>query len=389
MEGLANYFGYQHYVTYGLVPSLFLYVLYLNNFRLRSFKNIYIIIFLLVVSWSFLLISISSKQALAFKNVVLLFGVFMVMLLTAEIIKYGHKKYIKWLLLCYVIAFYVTTIYMYQMTGDIVNIHSNFIKRSAYGINANQYSYFSYFALISLFYLIEITKKRIYIGLAIITIFWAGYISFITVSRSGILFIVLTSVIYWIFIFPSGKKYKVFKMALGFLLIGCVSYALYSTYNRSFLQDRVEEGIANNGGPRAQLAKRAVNVFLEHPITGVGPGQFMFYSKMNLFSHNSFTEIAANSGIFGLILIVLIFFRPFTRSIRRLLLSNKFKQSSLTKLNVLFFGTFILYNIFYAFYETLYGMLFFMIIVYIQKIYITKINTNIIKQPSTSFPPKD
>ena len=136
-------------------------------------------------------------------------------------------------------------------------------------------------------------------------------------------------------------------------------------YNDSFLKLRIETSI-NEGDAREKLASNAIDVFASHPFTGVGPGQFYLYSYNHTsFSHNSFTEIAANMGIIGLILFLLLLFSPLFKEIKNYLYNKGDK--SIIKLNILFFLSFILINNIYVFYLTTYGMMFFFLIVMIQK----------------------
>src|SRR5690606_957832 len=110
-----------------------------------------------IVLWSIPLIFISKDQGLAFKEIVKLIGVFMSMLITVEIIKFKPLNYIKWMLFCYVIAYYIICVFLFQKIGFDVDINAVWMDRSksGLGLNANTYSYFSYFANLSLFYLIE------------------------------------------------------------------------------------------------------------------------------------------------------------------------------------------------------------------------------------------
>jgi O-antigen ligase len=91
--------------------------------------------------------------------------------------------------------------------------------------------------------------------------------------------------------------------------------------NLSNLASRGDGAIEADGSLRGRFAQNiaAIVVFLEHPILGVGPGQFAkFYSKKygnevgtkrlisNRRAHNLYLEIAADMGIIGLTAFMMI-----------------------------------------------------------------------------------
>src|SRR5690606_17502989 len=143
---------------------------------------------------------------------------------------------------------------------------------------ANVYSYFSYFANIALFYLIQITGKKIYITLSCVCLVLGVYLSFITASRSGILFTMLIGILYWIFIFNKFRINPFLRLLIIMVLLAYGINNLYTIYNDSFLKLRVDLSV-ESGDARATLAKEAIYVFLNHPFTGVGPGQFYQYAS--------------------------------------------------------------------------------------------------------------
>lgn len=67
---------------------------------------------------------------------------------------------------------------------------------------------------------------------------------------------------------------------------------------------------------RRMLLERSWQAFLDHPITGVGAGQFKHYrtgdqSETWRVTHNAFTQVAAEIGVFGLIAFVYLIVRGF------------------------------------------------------------------------------
>lgn len=365
MLGFGMYFKYQSIVTYIIIPGIFLFGVLLNRFRFPSFLNYYNIVFLLILALYILFFPFSIKPGYAIKIFIRAFGVWLIMLMTIEVISYNPKIIIKWIMISYLIGFFANTLYIFPELISRFGTSGEFFSRRGLGLNANKYSYFSYFANIAAGYLILIgNRKKLFIVVSIGTMFWSSFVAFSTASRSGLLFVVLVTVGFWLFVYARSQKYKNIRLILvmGLILLG--SNKLMTVYNDSYLKTRVER--SDDDEPRLELVKEAINVFLDYPITGVGPGQFIFYSKRSQFSHNSYTEMAANMGVLGLMLLLILFIRPGISSLREFKSRNPSINRNLERMNLLFFLTFIIYNNFYIFYDTIYGMMFFMTIIAIQ-----------------------
>lgn len=67
---------------------------------------------------------------------------------------------------------------------------------------------------------------------------------------------------------------------------------------------------------RAELMEKAVNVFLDYPLTGIGAGQFQNFAYPNekrtwRVTHNAYLQLAAELGIFGIIAFVYLIAKAF------------------------------------------------------------------------------
>ena len=115
-----------------------------------------------------------------------------------------------------------------------------------------------------------------------------------------------------------NKKNIIKLFVVGIVTFACIS-AVYivnlkffpSMSNRmiSMIEDfsNNTEGNVNGNSfsSRKWLREKAWKVFLQHPIKGVGIGQFRFYAAregVDLYSHNNFLEILANTGIIGFVI---------------------------------------------------------------------------------------
>lgn len=335
-----------------------------NNFKFPSLSYTYSKCFLWILVLGVLILSFSTDLSVGIRNLITLTGVYLSILFTLELLQFQYFDFTDTFLFSFILGFLILSFFIFfDVAGSPGKIDEDYIDRSAFDVNANAYSYFSYFSNIAAFYLIQIRGRRLYILLAIICAVLGIYIAFITASRSGIIFVLLINLVYWLFIFSKTRINVFFKTLL---VLAILSYGIkytYEIYENSFLKLRVNDAI-ESGDSRGDLVTEAIIVFLQNPLTGVGPGQFFLHteSKSN-FSHNSFTEIAANMGVFGILLLVFLLFQPFIREMRYYGLGDK----ALSKLNILFFFSFILYNNFYVFYLTTYGMIFFFLVLMIQR----------------------
>src|SRR6185437_3589419 len=62
---------------------------------------------------------------------------------------------------------------------------------------------------------------------------------------------------------------------------------------------------------RRDLLMESIRVTLQHPIFGVGPGNFQAYTKSWHVTHNTYTELSSETGIPGLALFLTILYFTF------------------------------------------------------------------------------
>jgi len=151
----------------------------------------------------------------------------------------------------------------------------------------------------------------------------AGLLAFggliLTFSRGA--FVTLAGMVFIVMILGYIKPHKLIPAAIvGFVLLGLMMpeyierVSTVSSLSGLFSGEATSSREAD-GSLRGRFAETmaALNVFVEHPIVGVGPGQFFrFYSqkygneigtkhlKKGRRAHNLYLEIAADTGIFGI-----------------------------------------------------------------------------------------
>lgn len=275
---------------------------------------------------------------------------------------------------------YFLTSYILTIAGLVIImiINGNFViglaqgskslTRDIFMINANSYSYYSFFANFALFILyLKYKKKFIFLLLVLFPILFI-LVSFVTQSRSGLIFTAITNIIFWIFI---NKKDNVnpFKK-IGALLIsfGSIALVIYQFTLLLLKTDFIDRLDINEGSSqeRQSIVYEGFTFFLENPIFGLGVGQYPSYSATGLFSHNSYIEAFSEQGIIVGFLILLIFLRPLFIGLN---IFFKHSKNPEVRIQLLFFLSFALYNNFYVFYKFSFAMMFhFVMIAYQEKL---------------------
>ncbi|NDF12700.1 MAG: O-antigen ligase family protein [Proteobacteria bacterium] len=141
-------------------------------------------------------------------------------------------------------------------------------------------------------------------------------------SRAGIVSTLLGITVFFTILpfSPSMKKFRKFSLILILLVVGAMSYAL-----NHFMSDETVYRFSRSDTDlafRMQIYKETLSLIKEHPITGVGLGNYeaafakyqnsQMHDKVNLPSrvakaHNTYLENAAELGIPGCTLLLLSF----------------------------------------------------------------------------------
>jgi O-antigen ligase len=137
-----------------------------------------------------------------------------------------------------------------------------------------------------------------------------------TYSRSGLIAMVIC---FFICIWEFGLKGKrplvvagaIFIMVLG---VGvAVTTPRYITRISTLVEGGDVDGAFDHGSmdARRELLMESIRVTLQHPIFGVGPGNFQAYTKSWHVTHNTYTELSSETGIPGLALFLTILYFTF------------------------------------------------------------------------------
>jgi len=131
----------------------------------------------------------------------------------------------------------------------------------------------------------------------------------LTYSRSGLLAFVLTlAVCVWEYGIK-GKRPSLVATVVGTLVLG-FALSMTSAHYRARVESIAMGNIEGSGdkgslAARKALLKKSLYIAATHPLFGVGPGCFNLVDEGWMAAHNSYSELAAESGFAALILFLL------------------------------------------------------------------------------------
>jgi O-antigen ligase len=150
------------------------------------------------------------------------------------------------------------------------------------------------------------------------------YAVILTASRAGALaLVVVVLVCLWQLGVKSRRFYLLLLVPVAVIVLWLHSgNALRERFGQTSTgpaTNRQSASAAASTQQRKQLLIRSLEVTSQHPLFGVGPGNFAIVSGVWHVSHNSYTQISAEGGIPAFLLYVLIFWRGIAnlRDIRR------------------------------------------------------------------------
>ena len=151
-----------------------------------------------------------------------------------------------------------------------------------------------------------------------------------TYSRSGLIAMIVSVLIcLWEF-GVRGKRFYVLLLAgiLGIVGLGvAISTPHYLIRIKSLFSGDIK-GSGDKGSleARKELLRESIQLTLQHPVFGVGPGNFPVATEAWRVAHNTYTELSAEGGFPALILFVAILGLAF-RNVRRVRKTDQYRRS--------------------------------------------------------------
>lgn len=166
-----------------------------------------------------------------------------------------------------------------------------------------------------------VTLLPIVIGLALgsrLFIFRVMYLSsallilggtIVTFSRAGFLGLIF---VFGALVWRLGRKNRFLVAVAIVVLLGAFLVAAPGAYRQRLATTRDDSAAARTGE-----LKRSVFLTLRHPVFGLGMDNFVLYSDTSHATHNAYTQVSSEIGIFGAVVYV-IFLVTALRRVRKL-----------------------------------------------------------------------
>ena len=167
--------------------------------------------------------------------------------------------------------------------------------------NANAYAFVMLCGIIAIVFLLA-TTRRLYLRIPLLFLVIPFELALVSSgSRKAFLIMCLFTVAWLGFCY---SRYIFQKLYVAFLISAILfglycfgEYVMQETYLGKRLEITQEDPEIDES--RAYLYKRAFEVFLEHPIRGVGLGNFQVSSGVDLYSHSEYMEVLSTTGLVG------------------------------------------------------------------------------------------
>jgi O-antigen ligase len=166
--------------------------------------------------------------------------------------------------------------------------------------------------------------KKLLWATGLIFMLWAVTLTY---SRSGFL-ATTAAVIYSFYEFGIKGKRKYLVVVAGFLALFLMPVLLPSHYGRrleSIVNPSIDPMDQGSADARRQLLIMSLKLTAQHPIFGVGPGQFQNITQTWFLTHNTYTQLSSETGIPGILIFILILRQAF-RNLKEISHTERFRS---------------------------------------------------------------
>jgi O-antigen ligase len=301
VPGLSDFLGIGSFVF------LFLYLL-IYNVNLKDFFSFeistYLIFLFYIISVGYI---VTVHDKIEFINIILTFmqksTLFIIIAIWVSITK-SIKGISKIIVLNSILA------------GIISLINGNYVYgRLSLSLadNPNDLAYIMLSGVIALLLIIpEIKFKNSW--LAILIIIFSNYIIFLTGSRKNLVISVICVFLY--ILFQRSKLSFIKGLVKYIFIIGIIIVVIGIGYSNLVQDSKLTRDASESDLVRIQMYNVGLDIFKDHPLFGVGFDGYKAISGMGTYSHSTYMEILANTGLFGFLLYFSIYLSIFIKYIK-------------------------------------------------------------------------
>lgn len=343
---------------YGAIPLSFLISLSVgNSLKTNNYLKRLLVLILWVAATYFSAVYVEEANN-QMKN---LLGVFVLSMTIANLS--SDKRCVPWLYGVFIILLIQALVYAnshIMIEGfDTATDRLNDEK-----LNANTVAYYTFFVTFAIYELGNsfLIKNRVIANIFRL-LFLAMYgvsftVAILTGSRQVLIIQIPLLALLTFIRYIEGTSLKRKLLFVLIAAVACVASIdpITKSYDNSYLKVRSETKAKDD--VRALLLQDAIKVGCQHPIMGVGPGNYVRYSFNRHFSHCTYTELFANTGVIGALIYVSLLLMFITSQWKRF-----WKYRDKTYLVFLVCGLIYLFdNFFYVFYVDLWLIGFFILL---------------------------
>lgn len=343
---------------YGAIPLSFLISLSVgNSLKTNNYLKRLLVLILWVAATYFSAVYVEEANN-QMKN---LLGVFVLSMTIANLS--SDKRCVPWLYGVFIILLIQALVYAnshIMIEGfDTATDRLNDEK-----LNANTVAYYTFFVTFAIYELGNsfLIKNRVIANIFRL-LFLAMYgvsftVAILTGSRQVLIIQIPLLALLTFIRYIEGTSLKRKLLFVLIAAVACVASIdpITKSYDNSYLKVRSETKVEDD--VRALLLLDAIKVGCQHPIMGVGPGNYVRYSFNRHFSHCTYTELFANTGVIGALIYVSLVLMFITSQWKRF-----WKYRDKTYLVFFVCGLIYLFdNFFYVFYVDLWLIGFFILL---------------------------
>lgn len=343
---------------YGAIPLSFLISLAVgNSLKTNNYLKRLLVLILWVAATYFSAVYVEEAKN-QMKN---LLGVFVLSMTIANLS--SDKRCVPWLYGVFIILLIQALVYANSHIM-IEGFDTATDRLDDEKLNANTVAYYTFFVTVAIYelgnsFLIKSKVIANIFRLLFLAMYGVSFTVAILTGSRQVLIIQIPLLALLTFIrYIEGTSLKRKLLFVLIAAIACVASIdpITKSYDNSYLKVRSETKAKDD--VRALLLQDAIKVGCQHPIMGVGPGNYVRYSFNRHFSHCTYTELFANTGVIGALIYVSLLLMFITSQWKRF-----WKYRDKTYLVFLVCGLIYLFdNFFYVFYVDLWLIGFFILL---------------------------
>jgi O-antigen ligase len=343
-------------LLFGLLPVMMAYYIFKSRFRLGNQSLLY---YTIMIAWMAVTTLTSVDMGNSIKEMQAVAGGLIGSIPIYYLCANG-KRGVNWIMFGYILLL-ASTIYYLHREGLLLSLDIDTERLEDDMVNANDLAYFAFYTIAAWCIICYNLHLKWYLSIPFNLLILATVLilSVITASRQILIFVLPFFVysLYFQYLQKSSWFAKISFLAI-FVAVAYLATTIYTEnfYEGSFLEKRMEIDIEDD--TRSALLEDAFITGIKHPIFGVGPGNMILYSNDGHFSHNSFLELFATSGIFGTILFVMMIWSFLRTQIQRYRTTRN-KMFQYLTITILFWAV---YNNLYVFYSGIWLIAFFFLL---------------------------